>query len=77
MCPDKNLYTNVHRVIFIIARKWPQPKWPLTMDKQNVAHPYNTVLLGNKSVASIGGATWMNSEHVRLSESSQTGHIIR
>ena len=42
----KNLHTNVHSCIFIIAKKWTYPNVHQLMS--NVPYPYNGILFGNK-----------------------------
>ena len=41
------------------------------MDEQNVVHPYNGTLLGNKNEVLIHATTWMNPENITLKSEVQ------
>ena len=58
--------------LFVIAKRWKQPKCPST-DKQNVVYTYNGILCSLIKEGNLSHATaWMNPDDTMLSEISQS-----
>lgn len=60
--------------LFVIAKKWKQPKMPPTDERINriyYNHPMEICLIINSNDVLTHDTTWMNLENVGLKEASQ------
>ena len=66
-CPHRNLYTNVHSSVFIIAKKWKQPKCPSAnewLNKMWYIHTMQYYSAIKRNEVLINATTWV--KHAKL-----------